>query len=114
MLQRVRDASASENDDCWRQGIAFLPLAAESFGGWHSAKVGEVKKLAAALARQTRQDEGEAARHLWGRLSILLQSGNAAIPGNLVPSLPSPVIDGVYQPSLLSVWMLFEQGSRSA
>ena len=22
-------------EDCRRQGIAFLPLAAESFGGWH-------------------------------------------------------------------------------
>ena len=22
-------------DDCRWQGIAFLPLAAESFGGWH-------------------------------------------------------------------------------
>ena len=109
MLQRVRDASASENDDCWRQGIAFLPLAAESFGGWHSAKVGEVKKLAAALARQTMQDEGEAARHLWGRLSILLQSGNAAIPGNLVPSLPSPLeMEEIVKSILINLFRLQE------
>ena len=64
--RKVRGAA----EDCRRQGIAFLPLAVESFGGWHSAAVGEVGKLAAALARQTGQEEGEAVRHLWGRLSI--------------------------------------------
>ena len=70
-------------EDCRRQGIVFLPLAVESFGGWHSAVLGEVKKLGAALARQTGQEEGEAVGHLWGRLGILLQRGNAAI---LAPS----------------------------
>ena len=86
-------------EDCRRQGIAFLPLAAESFGSWHSAAMGEVGKLAAALAvpvaRQTGQEEGEAVRHLWGRLGILLQRGNAAILGNRVPTTPAPFIDGV-------------------
>ena len=89
-----RKARGAE-EDCRRQGIAFFPLAVESFGGWHSAAVGEVGKLAAALARQTGQEEGEAVRHLWGRLSILLQRGNAAILGNRVPTAPAPFIDGV-------------------
>ena len=67
----------------------------ESFGGWHSAAVGEVGKLAAALARQTGQEEGEAVRHLWGRLGTLLQRSNAAILGNRVPTTPAPYIEGV-------------------
>ena len=29
-------------EDCRRQGITFLPLAVESFGGWHSAVLGRV------------------------------------------------------------------------
>ena len=41
----------------------------------------EVKKLGAALARHTGQEEGEAISHLWGRLGVLLQRGNAAILG---------------------------------
>ena len=82
-------------EECRRQGIAFLPLAVESFGGWHSAAVGEVKKLGAALALQTGREEGEVVGHLWGRLSILLQRGNAAILGNRVPTHPAPHIDGV-------------------
>ena len=82
-------------EECRQQGIAFLPLVAESFGGWHSGAVREVKKLGAALARHTGQDEAEAVSHLWGRLGILLQRGNAAIIGNRVPALPDAHIDGI-------------------
>ena len=83
-------------DDCRRQGIAFLPLAVESLGGWHGAAEREVKKLTAALARHTGQEETQACRHSWGRLGILLQRGNAAILGNRVPSYPSDAIIGEY------------------
>ena len=50
------------------------------------------KKLDAVLARQITQEEGEAMGHLWGRLSILLQCGNAAILGNHVPTRPADVV----------------------
>ena len=81
-------------EDCRRQGIAFLPIVVESFGGWHVLAEGEVKKLGAALARQNGQEEGEVLRHLWGRLGILLQRGNAAILGNRLPTHPAPAVDG--------------------
>ena len=64
-------------------------------GGWHSSAEREIKKLGAALSRHTGQEEGEATSHLWSRLGILLQRGNAAILGNRVPSLPGPQIDGI-------------------
>ena len=83
------------DEDCRAQGIAFLPMVAESFGGWHNVAEREVKKLGAALARHTGQEEGEAISHLWGRLGILLQRGNAAILANRVPALPGAVIDGI-------------------
>ena len=89
--RKVRGAE----EDCRRQGIAFLPMAAESLGGWHGVAEAEVKKLGAALARNSGQEEGEAARHLWGRLGILLQRGNAAILGNRVPTHPSATINGM-------------------
>ena len=66
-------------DECRRQGIAFLPMAAESFGGWHPAAEREFRKLGAALSCHTGQEEDEAHRHLWGRLGVLLQRGNAAL-----------------------------------
>ena len=43
-----------------RQGIAFLPMAVESFGGWHEVAEREVKKLGAALAGHTGQEKSEA------------------------------------------------------
>ena len=70
-------------------------MAAESFGGWHRVAEAEVKKLGAALARNTGQEEEEAVRHLWGRLGILLQRGNAAILGNRVPAHPSAAVNGM-------------------
>ena len=82
-------------EECRREGIDFVPLAVESFGGWHEVATREVVKLGRALARHTGEEEGEAVRHLWGRLGILLQRGNAAILGNRVPAFPPPHIDGV-------------------
>ncbi len=79
-LNHAYDQKVNEAEElCWRQGIAFLPLVAETFGGWHAGAEREVKKLGAALARHTGQEEGEAISHLWSRMGILLQRGNAAI-----------------------------------
>ena len=79
---------------CRRQGLAFLPLVAETFGGWLPSTKREVKKLGSTLARHTGQDEAEASSHLWGRLGIVLQQGIAAILGNWVPALLHHNIDG--------------------
>ena len=38
-----------------------------------------------------------AVHHLWGRLGVLLQRGNAAILGNRIPSFPPPHVDGVME-----------------
>ena len=46
--------------------------------------------------RHTGQEESEAVHHLWGRLAILLQRGNAAILGNRVPNFPLPQVDGLH------------------
>ena len=79
---------------CHRQAVAFMPLVVESYGGWHEMGVREVERLGSALARQSGQEEEEAVRHLWGKLGILLQRGNAAILANRVTSFPAPAIDG--------------------
>ena len=75
-----------------------MPMVTESFGGWHEVAVTEVERLGAALARQSGQDEDkdEALRHLWVKLAILLQRGNAAILPNRVPDFPAPAMDGRY------------------
>ena len=65
--------------DCQRMGICFLPLVDECLGGWHKVAVQEVKKLAAAMARHTGEDEGEVVRRRFVCLSILIMKGNAAM-----------------------------------
>jgi hypothetical protein len=80
--------------DCQRQGIKFIPLAMESLGGWHELAVGEIRKLAAALARQSGQEEKEARSHLFQKLSILLVRGNAALFVNRIPDNVESHIDG--------------------
>ena len=63
--------------------------------GWHPEAGRQVKKLGAALARHTGQEEGEAVSHMWSRMGILLQRGNAAILGNRIPNQPGAYIDGI-------------------
>ena len=81
-------------EDCQRQGIKFIPLAVESLGGWHELAVGEIRKLAAALARQSGQEEKEARGHLLQRLSICLMRGNGALFVNRIPDNIDADIDG--------------------
>ena len=66
-------------EDCRKQGITFVPLAAESLGGWHKVAVQQVQKLAAALARHTGQEAEEAQRQLFQKLCVLLVKGNCAL-----------------------------------
>ena len=82
-------------DECDRQGVAFVPLAFESLGGWHRTAEKHVKKLAQAVARQTSCDESECCSQATSRLSLLLMKGNSAILINRIPSSPDPAIDGV-------------------
>ena len=65
-------------EPCHAQGIAFLPIAAESLGAWHSSAIAEVKRLGSALARHTGEEEGITIARLFQKLSVCLMRGNAA------------------------------------
>ena len=54
-----------------------------------------MKKIGAAKARQTGEEEDVAVKHLFQKLSILLMRGNAALLLNRIPSIPDPEEDGV-------------------
>ena len=91
--RKVKKAGAA----CQAAGIEFIPLPAETLGGWHDVAVQQVKKLGAALARQqgkTEQEEAETIRHLFQRLSISLMKGNASLFINRYQTFPSAQIDG--------------------
>ena len=56
--------------------------------------VTEIKKLTAAKARHTGQEEKEALSHAFTRLSILLVRGNSAILSNRIPLRQDAAVDG--------------------
>ena len=82
-------------DLCDQQGIAFIPVVAESMGGWHKVALEQLRKLGSALARHTGQEEGETIGHLLTRASVLLQKGLSSLLLNRIPSHPAPAIGGV-------------------
>ena len=79
---------------CQREGIVFLPLPVETLGGWHETAVQQIRKLAAALSRQTGEEESVATSHLYQKLSIHLMKGNSALLLNRIPTFPANHING--------------------
>ena len=70
---------------CRAAGIAFIPLAVESLGGWHQVAVEEIKRLGKAHARQAGESEELTCRRLWQKLGLLVQKGNCALFNNRFP-----------------------------
>jgi hypothetical protein len=79
---------------CRREGMVFIPLVVETLGGWEEQADVQIKRLGAALARQTGQDESDKIRHLFQSLAVRLAKGNAALFLNRTPSFPNPEVDG--------------------
>ena len=69
-------------------------MVVESFGGWEDVAIEVVRRLAAALARQTGRREEEVLSHSWGRLGVILQRVNGQILANRQPTITPPTIDG--------------------
>ena len=76
---------ARVGEACRQQGLSFIPIAADTLGGWHKVAVEQIKKLGAALARNRGEDEQMEVRHLHQRLSLLLMRGNASLLVNRFP-----------------------------
>ena len=64
---------------CQQQGLVFLPIALETFGGFHRVAVEQVKCIGAAIARNQSSDEQLATKQSFQRLSLTLMRGNAAL-----------------------------------
>ena len=87
---------AKAGEACRQEGISFVPIAADTLGGWHGVAVEQLKKLGSALAHQRGEDEQLEVRHLFQRLSLLLMKGNAALLVNRIPEddVPDASVDG--------------------
>ena len=94
-LGHAHDRKVSQvGEACEREGIVFIPVVFETFGGMSQAAVKVVRRLGAALAGRSGRDEGEVIGHLFQRLSVLLQKGNAALLSNREPRDIPVELDG--------------------
>ena len=90
--QAHRDKLTKSYEECQGVGVEFIPLAVETWGGWHPPALETIKMLSRQLARQVGRDEVQ--RHTLQRLGILLKRGNVALLTSRVPEHPPPVVDG--------------------
>ena len=90
-LRKMRQSG----EDCQANGVKFLPLAVETFGGWHSQAIPVISKLGKQLARHIGGEESLVQKHLWERLGILLMKGNAALILSRCPDEVPGEVDGV-------------------
>ena len=68
-----------------QEGIKFIPIVAETLGGWDKVAVEEIKRLGKAHARQAGESEELTCRRLWQKLGLLVQKGNCALFNNRFP-----------------------------
>ena len=81
-------------DRCAAEGIAFLPMAVDSLGGWHKAGLEAITRLGRQLARILGGDEKVQVRHLRQRIAILLVRDNVAMLNSRTPTFPPAEVDG--------------------
>ena len=61
----------------------------------HKTTILDLKKIVRAQARAKGQEDEEAIRHLFQRISVLLMKGNSALLASREPVWDPPEIDGV-------------------
>ena len=82
-------------DACSAQRISFIPLPVETLGGWHAEAEKHIARLGRELARSTSgADQKTSTNHLFQRLSLTLQKGNAALILSRTTDVLSPDIVG--------------------
>ena len=80
---------------CRRERIAFIPLAVETFGGWHEQAIDHLTAIARCTAKKSGAVEAVAIKHFFEKLSIELQRVNSSLILSRQSSFPSPDTDGV-------------------
>ena len=79
---------------CDAEAITFLPLAVDTFGGWHKVGLATITKLGKQLARNLGKEEDEVVRHLRQRLGVLIVRDNAMMMASRHPTFAPPDVDG--------------------
>ena len=89
-----RRKMTSRFDECRAVNVSLIPLAVETFGGWHRSAAVELKRIASRLARQTNATESVVVSHFFQKLAICLQRTNASLLLSGQTEFPSSEVDG--------------------
>ena len=79
---------------CTSEGLAFFPLAVDTFGSWHKDLLAVITKLGTQQARHLNKEPGKQIRFLRQRLRICLAKDCSQMLGARVPVHPPASIDG--------------------
>jgi hypothetical protein len=79
---------------CSKEGLEFVAMAADTFGGWHPAALQILSKLGRQLGRVTGREEEETVRHLRQQLAVVLVRDNMNRMLSRAPALPGSEITG--------------------
>ena len=95
-MQKAHDRKLVQYAErCGLEGLAFLPMAVDTFGGWHKKALALITQLGRALARTTGREDGEQVRHVRQRLGITLVRDNVAMLLDRRPTFAASEVDGV-------------------
>ena len=83
----------SHNADCRAIGVSFIPIVAETLGGWSTDSVVHIARIGRLVGQRLGTPPAFAVKHLFQRLSILLWKENAARWARRLP-LHSAWVDG--------------------
>ena len=83
----------SHNADCRAIGVSFIPIVAETLGGWSADSVVHIARIGRLVGQRLGTPPAIAVKHLFQRPSILLWKGNAALWARRLP-LHSAWVDG--------------------
>ena len=81
------------SERCEAEGLAFVPIIVDTFGGWHKDSLDALNKLGRQVGRQTGKEEEETVRQLRQRVAILLVRDNVTMFDSRSPTFPQSVID---------------------
>ena len=93
MVGEERKMSA-HGPECHSAGVGFIPLVAESLGGWSDRASSTIRDIGRLQGQRAGSTQSESISHLFQRLSIILWRGNANMWVSRYPIKP-PEFDGV-------------------
>ena len=85
---------AKYGERCCAEGLVFVPLAVDTFGGWHPSALAILTRLGRQVASNAGREGQEVVRHLRQRLAVLLVRDNVAMVCARTPSFVPAKVDG--------------------